>query len=222
MIIFDLDDTLIKTSEAIVPFKLQKGMLKLFPSDHEFTHQLMRMDMMSSSSAAALEEFSEINELEPAHYLSIHSDLNDSDLEDLDVESYATTQESLKILADSHYVCLISRGDEVFQREKLERSGIDPLLFSEIIFCQNTKQEHYQSLAKKFSTHLEDVIVCGDRVGLDLTPAKELGFTTVQMRRGRGKMSFDYFSDVDYKIIHLVELFDIIEEVKRKNFLRKL
>lgn len=58
-----------------------------------------------------------------------------------------------------------------------------------------------------------DGIVCGDRIAIDLTPAKELGLTTVQMLSGRGVCCVGNKRDVDFSISHLGEIYKILPQV---------
>ncbi|MDN3504793.1 MAG: HAD hydrolase-like protein [Rhabdochlamydiaceae bacterium] len=222
LIIFDLDDTLVKTTESIIPSKLDMSFKKSLSTSPALLPQLMRLDSMALSSDAAIDEFGEINELDQGVICDIKTHMQDGDLEGIDVECSESANEVLKILSQDHNLCLVSRGLDSNQRAKIKKSGIETAYFSEIIFCQKDKCADYEMLAKKYSDHPLDVIVCGDRVALDLSPAKALGYHTVQMCQGRGSTSFDYFADVDVKIIQLVELFDIILNIERKKFLRKL
>ena len=214
LIIFDLDDTLVKTSESIIPPKLTQVV-----DSKEHLSKLIRMDRMSGSSGHALDEYSEIHEHDVE---KIKHHLKEGGLNDIDVETTQSVNECLAALSHEHRLCLVSRGDEVGQRAKLRKGNIDIDRFSELIFCSGQKLDAYLKLSQKYAEGPEEVLVCGDRVALDLTPAKQLGFHTVHMLHGRGKNSLDYFSDVDVKIIQLVDLFDIIDTIKRKNYLRRL
>ena len=71
------------------------------------------------------------------------------------------------------------------------------------------------------TTNLEKIapknsLVCGDRICFDLTPAKELGFKTVQIVKGRGVGNTGLKNDVDYTILHLSELNNILGKFKPK------
>jgi FMN phosphatase YigB (HAD superfamily) len=56
-------------------------------------------------------------------------------------------------------------------------------------------------------------MVCGDRISIDLSPAKELGLRTVHIRTGRGFQQMQPASDVDFAIGKLNELKEIIAAV---------
>jgi len=90
----------------------------------------------------------------------------------------------------------------------LKKAGIEPSLFSNILIPEDCiKRPAYEALRKQFLNR--PVIVCGDRVSMDLLPAYELGFTTVHMRWGRGLLN-QTEPWIDYSISDLRELKDIV------------
>lgn len=99
-------------------------------------------------------------------------------------------KEILKLLKSSHTLALVTGGHPPFQLEKLEKAGIDRTFFSKIAIPEDSiKKPFYEGLIKEFSISASQVLVCGDRVAMDLVPAYELGFTTVHMRWGRGQLA---------------------------------
>ena len=213
LIIFDLDDTLVETTGSIIPSKLRHATME---SPH-LLNPLLRMDKMSQSSGHALDEFSEIHDIDVE---PIRSHLKAEEIDDID--TLEDVEQCLKLLGREHYLCLVTRGTEKMQKLKLKEAGIDEGLFREIHCCTSSKLDAYIEVFEKFGNTPQEVLVVGDRIAKDLSPAKRLGFHTVQIVNGRGKTSRDYFSDVDVKIIHLVDLFDIIDSIERKNYLRRL
>lgn len=222
LIIFDLDDTLVQTSATLIPEKLKLGLQSVKTIDTHLFAELLRMDTMSLSSECALEEFSELYAINSDQLKILQRVIRKPALDGIDIEPVERVNEVLQTLSERHFLCLVSRGEEGYQKEKLKHAGIDENVFSQLIFCQGGKKESYQKLFKRYARLESEVIVCGDRIGFDLSPAKALGFQTIHLAQGRGSVSLDYFSDVDYKIIHLVEIFDIIEEIERKQYLRSL
>ena len=80
-------------------------------------------------------------------------------------------------------------GHPPFQREKMEKAGLDTSIFSKIAIPEDSvKKPFYEGLANEFSIKSSKIWVCGDRVDMDLAPAYELGINTIHMRWGRGKM----------------------------------
>lgn len=117
-----------------------------------------------------------------------------------------------EILTHFHSRCpliLVTGGNPLFQNEKMEKAGLDRSLFSKIAIPEDSmKKTVYETLSKEFSIPPNDIWVCGDRVEIDLKPAKELGFHTVHMQWGRGKIqNADW---VEYRISDLNQLLGII------------
>jgi len=108
---------------------------------------------------------------------------------DFRVSTTPNAKEILKYFAKTHTLALVTGGHPPFQLEKLEKAGIDRTIFSKIAIPEDSvKKPFYQRLIQEFSVPPTDVLVCGDRITMDLVPAFELGFTTVHMRWGRGTL----------------------------------
>lgn len=193
LIIFDLDDTLIDTSGCITPFKMGECLKRLIAegllvADFDCAYQeLLQLNSRSARSKDALQEF-------------VLRKGGDSRLVEKAVEELTTPLPSLfpiqttphakKILEffkEKHQLALVTGGHPPFQMEKLEKAGIDRAFFSKIAIPEDSiKKPFYEGLMKEFSLSPQEVLVCGDRIAMDLVPAFELGLTTVHMRWGRG------------------------------------
>lgn len=222
LIIFDLDDTLIKTTDFIIPEKIRRTLSPLFVENPSLIEDLIRLDSMSLSSKAAMGEFAEIHGIEENVITTLSKALADENFEGIKVPCHDEVAKVLKELRQGHTLCLVTKGEQKRQENKIKASGIAIEDFDKVVFCAHSKGADYAALLEEFNVDPKEAIVCGDRVSYDLRPAKALGMTTIQFLQGRGKASFDYYSDVDYKIIQLVEVFDIIKEVETRNFLRSL
>ncbi|MCK4934771.1 MAG: hypothetical protein KAR79_04205, partial [Simkaniaceae bacterium] len=100
------------------------------------------------------------------------------------------------------------------------KAKIDPALFSKIFICpEKNKKPYYKTLFNSFDYLPSDIVVCGDRINIDLTPAKELGFNTVHFRYGRGTGFTGLKRDVDYTISSLCELREVVEFLALKKIL---
>lgn len=120
-------------------------------------------------------------------------------------------REILQELSLAHQLALVTIGDKDLQTSKIEKAGIDPTLFCKIVISEErNKLSHYQAIIEELKISSQDVIVCGDRISIDLSPGKTLGFTTVQMRAGRGLNNFGNPKDVDFTISHLSEIKNVI------------
>ncbi len=116
-------------------------------------------------------------------------------------------EELLHTLSLHHVLALVSNGDVSQQMEKLKKAGIDSRIFSKIAISEEKcKRSRYEVIVEELGFSPSQVVVCGDRISVDLTPAKELGFKTVHVRWGRGMNSVGMKSDVDYTISSLKEV----------------
>lgn len=190
-------------------------------SDFDKAYQkLIHLDRNHASSHKALQEFLEIYKAPKVCYeVGVHKIYNKP-------ESFQSIKpldgaiEILNELANEHDLALVTRGIESIQKEKMRCAKIPIKLFKSLYFCEKGplsnqgKKEFYQILGEKFPISPSQILVCGDRISIDLAPAKELGYTTVQMKWGRGLGNTGLKKDVDYTILHLNEIKPIIQEIK--------
>ncbi len=217
LIIFDLDDTLVDTSGCITPFKLEDALKRLvqeglsIPDFSKALDLLKRLDLAADSAKRALAEFLEIHNADPA-LLSIGvQEVYGNISFDVPLFPLKGANEVLDELSRSHQIALVTIGKSSQQLAKLKKAGIDSGIFSKIVVAEpGNKKIHYQALADDLGYAPTEIVVCGDRISIDLAPARELGYKTVQMRWGRGLNSMGQLSDVDYKISSLRELKEIV------------
>jgi FMN phosphatase YigB (HAD superfamily) len=117
----------------------------------------------------------------------------------------------LTFFKPKYFLALVTCGYPPFQREKMEKAGLDCSVFSKIAIPEDHgKKPIYEGLIREFSKDLKKVWVCGDRVEMDLAPAHELGVGTIHMRWGRGKIGakVDW---IHHSISSLLELKGIIK-----------
>ncbi len=220
LIIFDLDDTLIDTSGCITYYKLDdalKVMVEagLVLSDYSQSLELLRrLDRMAESAGAALSEFIEITDSDK-RFLEIGiKEIYENLPSDLPIFSLDGALELLDDLSRHHQLALVTVGKSAQQMEKLKKAGIDSRIFSKITVTEDkNKKLHYQMIVEELGYSPTDVLVCGDRIAIDLIPARELGFKTVLMQWGRGLNSARQKRDVDYCISSLATLKSIVESV---------
>ena len=214
LIIFDLDDTLIDTSGAIVPFKLKLCLerlkeLGLRYDDFEAAYErLLALNAAALRSRDALEAFINLSHGDPSWLELVLPTMVSPLPEDFIVPTTPFAKEILEELRISHDLTLVTAGYPPFQKEKLKKAGIEPSLFSNILIPEDCiKRPAYEALYKQFFKG--QALVCGDRIWVDLLPAHELGFTTVHMRWGRGLLN-QTEPWIDYSISGLRELRDIV------------
>jgi len=218
LIIFDLDDTLIDTSKFITPTCLKKSLKTMIEKGlvidnfEEQLNYLIEINRKSQSTSSTLKTFLTKNNFD-LKYLEIGvNEVYFSDLpEDILVKEVKGATKILSYFNKNHFLCLVTGGSEKVQKQKLKKAGIDCSFFSKIVVSEiGTKKREYQKILKEFDISPEEVFVCGDRVFLDLQPAKELGCTTIFMKNGRGVNATLPDKNVDYVIHELAELKKII------------
>jgi FMN phosphatase YigB (HAD superfamily) len=110
-------------------------------------------------------------------------------------------------------LALVTVGKENIQRKKLKKAGIDSSLFSIIeVLEKRDKGPSYRKILKKLKVHPKRVLVCGDRIEIDLKPAKLLRCNTVHMKFGRGLNCVDRENVVDHEIKELKDIKKIISK----------
>jgi len=217
LVIFDLDDTLIDTSGCITPHKLEDALRAMIGSGLEVVHfqdsldLLKRLNASAESSPAALAEFLEILDAKAPLLEVGKQELATALPADLPIFSLDGAVEVLTELAEDHKLALVTVGVHSLQMEKLKKAGIDSGFFSKIAVSESRdKKTHYQLIMEELEYSPSEVVVCGDRVAIDLLPAKELGFKTVHVRWGRGLNSHGKEREVDYSISDLRQLKEIV------------
>ncbi len=217
LIIFDLDDTLIDTSGGITPVKLEDALHRMIesglsvPDFGQSLELLKRLDSTSESSSKSIAEFLEIINGDQALLEVGTREVYENLPLDLPIFPLEGALEVLSELSLHHQLALVTIGKPQQQLHKLKKAGIDSGLFSKIAVSEaRIKKVYYQKILEELDYSPGETVVCGDRIATDLSPARELGCKTIQMRWGRGLNSSGYKSDVDYTISHLKELIDII------------
>lgn len=177
--------------------------------------ELLRLNTYHSSSKDALKEFLEINRA-PSHCLDVGmSAVYERPVFEEPIQPVEDAVEVLDELSKSHPLVLVTKGKEKIQRDKMKRAGISTEYFTKLYFClDGEKKKIYQKVSEEMGISPLNALVCGDRISLDLTPAKSLGYRTVQIKWGRGLGNTGFKKDVDYTILHLKELKTLLETLK--------
>ncbi len=221
LIIFDLDDTLIDTSGSILPGVLKNALREMegvglsMANFNRSYNELLRINTYHVSSGEALKEFLEINGA-PKHCLDVAlRAIYEAPVFDEPIQPVEDAVEVLQELSCSHPLVLVTKGKEKVQREKMKRAGISTQFFTKLYFCEDgDKKKIYQKVSEEMGISPLNALVCGDRISFDLTPAKHLGYKTVQLKWGRGLGNTGFKKDVDYTILYLKELKSLLETFK--------
>jgi putative hydrolase of the HAD superfamily len=220
LIIFDLDDTLIDTSGCITPIRLEDALTQMvkaglnLPDFTQGLEQLRRIDAGAESAKDALAEFLEIHDADKKYLDIALKEIYENFSHDLPIFTFDGVVDTLKSLAGLHRLALVTAGFEDYQHWKLKKTGIDSSFFSKIVVCESgSKKAHYKLIVEELGISQNDVVVCGDRIAKDLSPAKDLGFRTIHMRKGRGKRYSALSDDVDYSVDEFYKIPEVITSI---------
>ena len=224
LIIFDLDDTLIDTSAYLTPSKLQKilaGMINegyFLGGSTQALEDLLYFNKTESSSGVALKRFSEQYGIDSKRCAVALKELYDTLPDPGSVRPVSGAMEVLQELSKEGALAVVSIGNEEQQLFKLEKAGIPLSLFYKIfVLEEKNKKKYYLLLIEEMKIDPKQVIVCGDRISIDLIPAKEIGCCTVHMERGRGLNEPSSAKEqVDFSIKELSELVEICAKIRNR------
>jgi putative hydrolase of the HAD superfamily len=219
LIIFDLDDTLIDTSGSILPVKLKYAFEKMAQEGLKFNNpnlqfeKLVEINNSSESTKQALEKFlSSFENRDKFLTIALEVIYNDFDPR-LTVKPRLGAIKILNDLKKNHELALVSVGKDHIQKQKLKNAGIDFSIFSIISVIEDKdKKPSYRNIITSLKKRAEETIVCGDKVIIDLKPAKELNCITIHMQYGREK-NHKNSSLIDFGIKELGELTNIIKNI---------
>ncbi|MBU6149625.1 MAG: HAD family hydrolase [Verrucomicrobia bacterium] len=218
LVLFDLDDTLIETTQSIVEPRLDRVLDKMISSGLNIEDRdeallvLERLNRTGSSSKEALEEFIFLYGGDRALLVHGQKIISDPEFNDLTPQMVIGSEKLLYDLKSIANLILVTRGDEIFQQSKMKKSGLPYSLFSKIEVTSSSKKGCYETILKEFKTPPNRVIVVADRIEDDLEPAKELGMVTVLYRAMRNRFSILPDLCVDYVIEDIAQLYPIVEE----------
>ncbi len=187
---------------------------KWFDCSFEKTfNSLLELDKACNSSRETFKNFFEMygidKDLYPGAIKKIYGEIPDN----CKIFTVPQAIETIELLSKTHTLAIVTAGDPKIQLYKLEKAGMDRSFFCKIdVSSTRDKKKYFESMIQEFSLKGRDVLVCGDKVDIDLVPAKELGCTTVLMQWGRGKNQL-IDRVVDFKISSLPELHKILEEL---------
>jgi putative hydrolase of the HAD superfamily len=121
---------------------------------------------------------------------------------------YSDVPQTLMRLRESGYkVCVASQGLAIKQWDKLIRLGLHNILH-EVFVTPKKSRKFYKSVLKKLNMKPQEVVMVGDNVKTDITPAREAGITTILVSsEGKSKHA-------DYTVKSIGEVPKIIEGLR--------
>lgn len=221
LIIFDLDDTLIQTSASVTPLKFKSALARMIKEGcsielEESFAELMRINEKAAGSKEAFEVFTNRLEIEKKYLQIALNEVYHTSLEGIAIPPSKGAIKILTELKKENHLALVSMGKFDRQMNKMEKAGIDSPLFYKIsILEEGSKRGAYQKLIENLSISPSEVLVIGDRIQVDLAPAKELGCTTVHMKQGRGVHSQGSEGVVDFTITDLSQIMGIYLKLRQ-------
>lgn len=201
LIIFDLDDTLLDTSNSFFPKRLRWALLQLYSCGYNIQvdktfAQIIELKRSFTTRIACSKV------LNANMCKKLFSFIYDRRMrKEESIEVFPGVMGLLKSL-DAHELFIVTYGNILLQHDKIERSGIDTSRFSKIIVDeQGIKKKHYASIV-----YNRKAFVVGDKIDRDLRPARELGLCTVHVSKKKQVES----DCVDFVIGDIVELSGIV------------
>ncbi|MEK9788923.1 MAG: HAD hydrolase-like protein [Candidatus Woesearchaeota archaeon] len=133
-----------------------------------------------------------------------------------DVDKITIPQEEfdyLKELSEKNNMYIVSMGDEVLQRRKIEVLGLEDIFVKEnihIVSKQEDKKEKFEEIINE--TKGIKTYVIGDRIDSEIHYGNELGLDTIRILRGKySNMIPEYESqEPNYEIFDLINLETIL------------
>lgn len=216
LLIFDLDDTLIETTAKITPIRLRSALKRMVESGLKVANynsalaMIERLDVTARNSTSSLSEFVELYEGDMELFEMAKKEVYRAPLQG-NFDSNEKVNHLLEELSEEHLLAIVTRGETEIQHQKIQRFGIDEELFCDIIVTnEKNKGIHYSKLAETYGFPFSEVVVIGDRVGVDLVDAISLGCITIHIRQGRGANYQGPIENIDYAIYDLSELREIM------------
>jgi putative hydrolase of the HAD superfamily len=216
LIVFDLDDTIIDTSGSVTPYKLRECLkflkrrnIQIGSLERSF-REMQSLDQRCISSKESVRLI--LERFQASHlYEEVLALYSEPLPKNFIIPTTPDAKNVLHILGQrGHTLVLLTGGKKAFQLEKLEKAGLEPAMFSKIAVSEDSqKKSHYEALLKEFSKPPYECYTVGDRISLDLAPAHDLGWRTVHMRWGRGKIG-KREGWIDYSICKLSEILEIL------------
>lgn len=215
LIIFDLDDTLIQTSRFITPWRFEKVLqgLGFQQSLHaKVSYDLMNCHMTFDSSHEALQAVFKNHDIPHAHFESAKRFLDSFD-DTIPVELFNGVKTLLENLRTKHKLVLVTKGRQDQQQLKIQKAGLSDGFFEHMLIVDvGSKKQAFSQLALGYDS--KNVLVIGDRITADLSPAKDLGFKTCLVRQGRGEFQKISPTIVDYIIQDVTELENLLKSIQ--------
>ena len=121
------------------------------------------------------------------------------------------TMETLTYLKEKNYkIHLITNGFLEVQSIKMKASGLDTMIdysfVSEVVGFKKPDHRIFHHAINEVGGSIENSVMIGDDLSVDIIPAKEIGMTHIYFNRKK----ISHNEKLDYEIYDLIEICDII------------
>ena len=121
------------------------------------------------------------------------------------------TMDVLDYLKEKNYkIHLITNGFLEVQSIKMQASGLDKMIdssfVSEVVGFKKPDHRIFHHAMKEAGGNIENSVMIGDDLSVDIIPAKEIGMTHIYFNRKK----ISHNEKLDYEIYDLIEICDII------------
>ena len=121
------------------------------------------------------------------------------------------TMETLSYLKEKNYkIHLITNGFLEVQSIKMQASGLDMMIdssfVSEVVGFKKPDHRIFHHAINEVGGSIENSVMIGDDLSVDIIPAKEIGMTHIYFNRKK----ISHNEKLDYEIYDLIEICDII------------
>lgn len=225
-IIFDLDDTLLDTTDLIKDVAIKKAIDSMISSG------------LNTSKEKAFKNIKEILNKDPCADKfrilaeNIYKNKNKKELEKIIKSgkdayySYNINTENIKLekeikdtlikLNKEYTLALISTGNPKLQFQKIDALGLREFFNHIYINQKDTKEECFLEAVEALGIKANRIMGIGDRLDVDIKASNKLGLTSVQIKKGTYKnlKPKSELEKPDYKIKKIVDILDILENIK--------
>lgn len=215
-LIFDLDDTLIPTSEILIPQAVRQ-VFKILAEhgldwDFKAFEEYRKKHLDQCSHREIIKNIIEENKLSPKSHI-FESCLNAFYKVELPprIPLLPEAQRTLQYLRPRYQLLLLTAGDERTQKEKIIRAGLENLFHEVKIVGSLEKKDKKESIAnwiKEKKINPQSTLSIGNRLKDEIRVSKTLGLSTCWFKYGdhAAEVPKDIYETPDYEVHHYSDL----------------
>ncbi|MBD3312739.1 HAD hydrolase-like protein [archaeon] len=217
LLIFDLDNTLYPTHEQVIQCReaAVKAMMKRgLPGTYEEIRKELNKVIKEKGSNynqhfdLTVKRMTNLSRREQLAIITAGVTKYNTTKQEL-MKPYSETTRVLKKLKKKHNTCILTKGKEKKQWDKINRLGLYPYFKNNvwIVSDEESKETAIKKILKKFKT--TNALLIGDRPDSDIKAANKTGIKSAQLMKGPYKNIKG--PEPDYKINNLKELLKLLK-----------